>query len=178
MTDLIAVLDTDVLVPIVACDFLLTAFDHGLYEPAVPTMVLDEVERTLHVDFPHLSREAIHHRVGSIRRVLADHLLDVDAVDVPGGINAKDRHVVGAAIIGEANLVVSNDRRLRSEIEASSIAARPLSLDVFATTLEARDAERVSAVVDTLVAKRRKVPTTREAMLTALRGHMPSLGIR
>jgi hypothetical protein len=32
------------LVPIVACEFLLTAFDHQLFEPIVSTTVLDEQE--------------------------------------------------------------------------------------------------------------------------------------
>ncbi len=42
----VAVIDANLLVPIVACDFLLTAFDHQLFEPIVSTTVLDEVERT------------------------------------------------------------------------------------------------------------------------------------
>jgi hypothetical protein len=43
---IVAVLDADVLVPIVACDFLLTAFDLGLFEPVVSAEVLAEVERS------------------------------------------------------------------------------------------------------------------------------------
>ncbi len=35
MPRLVAALDADVLVPILCCDFLLTAFDLGLYEPVV-----------------------------------------------------------------------------------------------------------------------------------------------
>jgi len=35
MTGTVAALDADVLVPILSGDFLLTAFDHGLYEPVV-----------------------------------------------------------------------------------------------------------------------------------------------
>ena len=48
----VAALDADVLVPIVVCDFLLTAFDHGLYEPVVSSAVLEDVERALIEDFP------------------------------------------------------------------------------------------------------------------------------
>lgn len=43
----VAVLDANVLVPIVACDFLLTAFDLHIFEPIVSATVLHEVERTL-----------------------------------------------------------------------------------------------------------------------------------
>ena len=37
MPRLVAALDADVLVPILSCDFLLTALDLGLYEPVVST---------------------------------------------------------------------------------------------------------------------------------------------
>ena len=68
----VAALDADVLVPIVASDFLLTAFDLGIFEPVVSIEVLAEVERTLIEDFPHLDPVAIRHRVESMRVVLED----------------------------------------------------------------------------------------------------------
>ena len=88
-----AVLDTDVLVPIVACDFLLTAFDHGLYEPIISTAALDEIERTLGEDFPHLDPAAIRHRVATMQVALEDQLVDGQAVDVPAGINSSPNDV-------------------------------------------------------------------------------------
>ena len=59
----IAVLDADVLVPILSCDLLLSSFDHGLYQPVVTHRILDEVTRSLAVDFPALDRPAIASRV-------------------------------------------------------------------------------------------------------------------
>ncbi|MEO6628552.1 MAG: hypothetical protein ABIP03_08265 [Aquihabitans sp.] len=47
------------MVPIVAFDFLLTAFDQGLFEPVVSATVLDEVERSLFEDFPHLDCDGL-----------------------------------------------------------------------------------------------------------------------
>lgn len=44
-------LDSNVLVPIVACGFLLTAADLQLYEPIVSATVLEEVRRGLLEDF-------------------------------------------------------------------------------------------------------------------------------
>jgi len=40
---------------------------------------------------------------------------------VPDAINAKDRHVVAAALEGEASVIVTNDSALRSEIDASDL---------------------------------------------------------
>ncbi len=51
ISGVVAALDADVLVPIVACDFLLTAFDLAIFEPVVSAEVLEEVERTLIGDF-------------------------------------------------------------------------------------------------------------------------------
>ena len=62
MPRLIAALDADVLVPILSCDLLLTAFNSRLYEPVVSTQVLAEVERNLIDDFPRLAPAGAHRR--------------------------------------------------------------------------------------------------------------------
>jgi hypothetical protein len=100
--------DADVLVPIVCCDFLLTASEVGL-------------------------------------------------VDV---VNAKDRHVAAAAVEAGADVLVTNDRRLRDEVVASSLVVRPMSADDLGAQLWDSDHEAVSQVIDTLspsggVARRR-----------------------
>ncbi len=46
MSTLVAVLDADVLVPILSCDLLLSAFDEDLYRPVVTATILHETERT------------------------------------------------------------------------------------------------------------------------------------
>lgn len=172
---LIAALDTDVLVPILACDFLLTAFDHQLYEPAVSTTALIEVERTLLTDFPRLDPAAVGYRVQAMRDVLEDHLVDGEAADVPNEVNVKDRHVVGAAIQGEASILVTNDSRLRREVNAVLPELHSVSLDHFALALWRRSRDDVSGVVDDLVAKRTNPPITRDVLLAHLRGVLPSL---
>ncbi len=50
----VVALDANVLVPIVACDFLLTTVDHGVLDVVVSSTTLDEVERTLLEDFAQL----------------------------------------------------------------------------------------------------------------------------
>jgi hypothetical protein len=67
MAGIVAALDANVLVPILACDFLLTAFDLGAYEPVVSEDVLGEVERNLREDFPKLDRADVAYRVASRR---------------------------------------------------------------------------------------------------------------
>ena len=54
MSTLVAVLDADVLVPILSCDLLLSAFGEDLYRPVVTATILDETERNLVDGFTHL----------------------------------------------------------------------------------------------------------------------------
>src|SRR5690606_2811865 len=111
MPRLVAALDADVLVPILSGDFLLTAFDLGLYEPVVSTEAIVEAERNLIEDFPHLDPARLRGRVGQMRDALDDHLVDPGSVDDLGALNPKDRHVIAAALAGEASIVVTNDKR-------------------------------------------------------------------
>ena len=175
----VAALDADVLVPISACDFLLTVFDHGLYEPVVSFTALDEVERTLSDDFPNLTADAVRYRVDAMRDALADHVIDADPSDAPDAINAKDRHVtervVAAALVGGAAVLVSNDNALRQQVNGAGMALRAVTLDDFGLELWEQSADGVNEAVDTLVTKRLRPPVTRGAMLAMLANPFPRM---
>lgn len=174
MSVLVATLDADVLVPIIACDFLLTAFDHRIYEPVVSTTTLEEVERALIEDFPHLASAAIHQRMTSMRAALDDHVIDgVERIDDAPGVNSKDRHVVGAALAARATVIVTNDRQLRIEIDASGLSQRSLDLDTFAIELWESSSTEVTSVIDAMVAKRVRRPVSKPEMLASISLHMP-----
>ena len=171
MPRLVAALDADVLVPILCCDFLLTAFDLGLYEPAVSAEVLVEVERNLLADFPHLDPVSVRRRVGHMRAALEDNIVDPGSLDpVPEAINPKDRHVIAAVLGGEASVVVTNDRRLRAETKTAGIDLVAMSADDFAVHLWDLMPDDVNEVINTLVAKRTKRPVSAEELVEALRG--------
>jgi rRNA-processing protein FCF1 len=172
---LVASLDANVLVPIVTCDFLLTAFDHGLYEPIVSSTVIEEIERSLADDFPQLDGVAIRRRIAAVRMVLADQTLGGETVAVPGTVNEKDRHIVGAALEAGAHLIVTNDRRLRVEITDACLDVRAADLDTFACHLWDSAPGGVARVVDQLVRKRRRRPVTTVEMWDAIGRHMPML---
>ncbi|MGH9030855.1 MAG: PIN domain-containing protein [Acidimicrobiia bacterium] len=171
----VAVLDADVLVPILSCDLLLTAFDHDLYQPIVTPKILDEVERSLLRSFPHLDPDVLRRRVEQMRQALALHTRDdIDGGDALEGINPKDRHVVAAALAGDADVVVTNDRRLRREIEALDEPLRSASADDFAVSLLGDDRDAIEQVLDELVTKRVRRRVTRDALLDPLARAFPS----
>ncbi len=172
----VAVIDANLLVPIVACDFLLTAFDHGVFEPIVSTTVLDEVERTLIDTFPHVDPGGLRRRVEHMRAALADQTIDVTGfVGVAGMINAKDRHVVAAALAAEATRVVTDDGALRSEIEGSGLDLEPLDGNAFAMRLWEASPADVSEVVQSLIAKRHRPAVSPQEIATQLGVHFPEM---
>ena len=100
MSILVAVLDADVLVPILSCDLLLSAFDEDLYRPVVTATILDEVERSLVEHFTHLDPTALRGRVAQVAVALLHHMHDegdVTAATV-ATVNHKDRHVVAKRV--------------------------------------------------------------------------------
>lgn len=179
MAELVAVLDADVLVPILVCDLLLTAFDHDLYQPIVTPKLLEEVERNLIRAHPALPADRLRARVDHMRAALRRHTLaDSDAGSAVVGVNAKDRHVVAAALGSDAQVVVTNDRRLQREIAELGSSVRAVSADEFAVTLMDADPQAMQGVIDALVDKRVQRPVTRDQFLGQLENAMPALVTR
>ena len=137
MTSLVAVLDPDVLVPILSCDLLLSAFDQDLYRPVVTATILEELERNLVEHFAHIDPAALQGRVAQVAAALTHHTHDEGDVTgvVVRSVNRKDRHVAATALTHGADLVVSNDRRLRREINGLNAPLRAVTGDEFAQRL-------------------------------------------
>jgi len=170
----VVVLDANLLVPIVACDFLLTAADHGLFEPLVSASILEEVERNLIELRPDIDPDRLRRRVGYMRTALADNIIDTEPrPSEPAAINAKDRHVALAALGGHADLVATNDADLRVQIGPGKFAFGAVSGDDFVAELWASSPAEVALVIDSLIAKRRTPPIMPERMAEQLRVHFP-----
>lgn len=81
MSTLVVVLDADVLVPILSCDLLLSAFDADLYRPVITVTILDEVERNLVEGFSQFAPVALRARVAQVAAALSLHTHDVGNVN-------------------------------------------------------------------------------------------------
>ena len=175
MTTVVAVLDADVLVPILSCDLLLTAFDADLYRPVVTARILDETERNLVAGFTHLDPVALRGRVAQVAAALSQHTHDEGDVTAAAvaSVNRKDRHVAATALAHGADLVVSNDRRLRREINALGGTLLAVSGDEFAQRLLVDQSDGIDSAIDALVAKRTRRPVTRSELIDQLAGSFP-----
>ena len=171
---LVAVLDADVLVPILSCDLLLCAFDHDLYQPVVTGRILAEVERTLATDFAHLDPAAVRRRSSQVAQALAFHTHpDTEPTAAVAGVNVKDRHVAAVALASKADVVVSNDRRLRRQINQLDPPLRAVTADDLMVGLHDADRDGVDEVIATMVAKRVRRPVTRAELIGQLAGSFP-----
>ncbi len=61
-----AVLDANVLVPILSCDLLLTAARHELFQPIWSPTILDEVTRNIIAINPDLDPERLKARIAAM----------------------------------------------------------------------------------------------------------------
>lgn len=172
-------LDADVLVPILSCDLLLCSFDRDLYRPVVTQEILGEVERTLASDFSHLDPAAVGRRARQVAETLALHIhLDAPATEAVAVVNVKDRHVAAVAVATEADVVVSNDRRLRRQIDRLGTPLRAVSGDEFMVDLLDNDRDGIDTVIDVMVAKRVRRPVTRDELTGQLAHLFPRFAAR
>ena len=110
-----------------------------------------------------------------MKTALADNIVETDAqLDGPKVINAKDRHIVRAAIDGGAHVLATKDIVLRVEITAAALELEVLSGDDLMQRFWASDPEAFAETVEALLAKRLSPPITAERMAEQLRAHFPS----
>jgi predicted nucleic acid-binding protein len=109
-------LDTCVLLPITLCDTLLRFAEAGFYRPHWSQETLDELVRNLVLKLG-LSAEVARRRVVSMTTAFPEALVEGYQLLVPAMPNdAKDRHVLAAAIrSGSQVIVTSNVRHFPSE---------------------------------------------------------------
>ena len=108
-----AVLDADVLVPIALCDTLLHQAEAGLFDPGWSGRILNETRTALVEDLavsPDKAERRIRHMQAAFRSASADE--DTVARLEPTMTNdAKDRHVLAAAVARGAGLIVTRNVR-------------------------------------------------------------------
>lgn len=107
MSRFTALLDACALVPIALADSLLRLAEAGIYRPLWSERILEEMADAvveIHPDLEHIQR-----RVAAMRDAFDDATVTgweplVGSIDLP---DPDDRHVVAAAIVGRADIIVT-----------------------------------------------------------------------
>jgi PIN domain len=176
---LVVVVDADVLIPILSCDFVLTGLDLAVYELAVSPKVLDEVERHLITDFPTQDPSRLALRSERMRFALRNSVIrDARPTEAVDAVNAKDRHVAMAAITSRATVAVTNDRRLRRQLSEALPKLSPMSVDQFALQLFQRDRDALNAILESMAGKRTRPPMTVHELVTRMERSFPKFAAK
>lgn len=175
----IAVLDACVLVPAALRDTLLRAYAADLYVARWTTDILIEVERTLasHLTTPDRARSLVMRireafEDAEIPRARYEHLVSAMTN------HPKDRHVVAAAIIVGADVIVTSNLRDFPPSALSSYNIEAESPDRFLTRLVDLHHDTVVEIVKQQATALVKPPTSVERVLENLAIHAPEFGER
>mgnify|MGYP002720255630 FL=1 len=110
MSRFTAFIDTCALVPVALADTLLRLAEHGLYRPLWSEEILRETEQAIERIHPELAGLA-RRRTDAMREAFSDACVTgweplVTALTLP---DSNDRHVLAAAIMGRADVIVTNN---------------------------------------------------------------------
>ncbi|MBL8926832.1 MAG: PIN domain-containing protein [Pseudonocardia sp.] len=106
-----ALLDTCVLIPQYLNDTLLTQADAGTFRPLWSCGILEELGRNL-PNVADMNPEQVQHRLNRMRRAFPDAEVTGYEALIDGMTNdSKDRHVLAAAVRGNAEVLVTFNLR-------------------------------------------------------------------
>lgn len=125
-----AFLDTCCLFGAYLCDTMLRLAEAGTYRPLWSADVLDELERNLIER--GLAKERVMHRVGEMRRSFPDaEVFGYETLVHMMSCDPKDRHVLAAAVRGDAQLLITFNIRDFPEGSVSPFDVSVISPDGF-----------------------------------------------
>jgi PIN domain len=171
MTPAVALLDANVLYPAPLRDLLLQLAFVGLFQPRWSADIEAEWTRNLVQNRPELAA-AIEATQAVMRRAMPDALVTGYADRMPGLSlpDPDDRHVVAAALVGEADVIVTFNLK---DFPAETLA--PLGLeachpDVFIHTLIAAAPLIVLSAVTVILGRLTRPPVSGAVYLQTMQG--------
>ena len=165
----VAVLDANVLYPARVRDLLLRLAIAGHYRARWTERILDECFNNLLADRPDLPAERLDRTRGLMNVAVPDAIVRdyehlIEQLDLP---DPSDRHVVAAAIVASADVVVTSNL---GDFPAAEIppSITVLSPDDFILRLIHADLESVATVIEQQAAALRNPPMTIAELLDGL----------
>jgi predicted nucleic acid-binding protein len=116
-----ALLDANVLHPMVLCDLLIRLAQHGLFRARWSRRILNEVVRSIARRRTDLPLSKLERRIDMMNQAVADAEVE-ESEELTGALSVfgDDAHVVAAAILGRADVIVTSNL-----VDFPSAALRP-----------------------------------------------------
>ncbi len=170
----VALLDANVLYPISLCDALLRLAETEVFQVRWSEEILQEVARSIKRNNPRIDPVAIDRRFRQMKESFEDAMVTGYEPLVPAMTNhPKDRHVLAAALVGRANVIVSSNL---SDFPTEALA--PYDVDVqhpdeFLCNQWELDEEAMLAAIKRWLEDLSNPPQTLEQLLQELGRHTP-----
>jgi predicted nucleic acid-binding protein len=104
----VALLDANVLYPIWLCDVLLTVAETEVFQVRWSEEILEEAERNVKKNIPTADSTAISRRFRDMREAFEEAMVTgYEALEPIMTNHPKDRHVLAAAVVGRADVIVT-----------------------------------------------------------------------
>jgi predicted nucleic acid-binding protein len=148
-----AFIDAQILVAARPRDVLLTLAEAGMFEPLWSPLVLEEMERHLPQTMTEPQRV---HLLAMMQKAFPEASVEwsgVVDVNVQLAVNAKDRHVVAAAIVGRADVVLTEDQGLFEELHRSGVIDAQKLPEFIAYAIDADQPNARVALLDMAVTR-------------------------
>lgn len=175
-----AVLDADVLHPPGIRDVLLSVAEQGLYRPVWTPRILGEMSDSIRE--AARSRQLPEPDTGHIEAEMRAAFPDAEFAargyerrEQEMTNHPKDRHVLAAAVVAKAGIIVSEDRRGFARAACEVHGVRRLSAEAFLLELLRRYPDEFVAALEAIAARRRRPPNTVPTILDALAENRPRL---
>lgn len=166
-----AVLDACVLHPVALADTLLWVAHVEVYQPLWSDEILDELRRSV---LDRLPNAGIDERIADMREAFPE----AEVVDYEGLIpsltnDPKDRHVLAAAIVGKAQVIVTTNLRHFPPDACEPYGIEPQHPDEFLTNALHLDTARVIRALARQAAAKQRPRITFDGLLERLRESTP-----
>lgn len=181
----LVLLDANILYPIRLCDFFLTAGTVGLIaKPVVSEEILAEAQRNVTADRSDLGEDRIKRRFDAVRTATSggDDPIPKRYFDTTV-VNEKDRHVLAAARFHAVDFVVTNDARLRREInrwiseQPKPHLAAAVTADDLVAGFVSEDATITRSVIQAMADRSRNPPRLFAEVVEGLVRSLPALNV-
>lgn len=165
------VLDTCVLVPIVKADLLLTLAGRQAFHPIWSDTILGELSRAMVIANPTMTKERATARIADMNAAFEDALVEgwEPIEDCVSGLpDLDDRHVVAAAVRGNAAAIVTDNAKDFPDEALRAWGVHAVTSDDFLLDLlDLNQSGMLSCLIE-MSTKRRNPPTTVDDLIATL----------
>ncbi|MEB3048422.1 PIN domain-containing protein [Mycolicibacter sp. MYC123] len=165
------VLDTCVLVPIVKADLLLTLAGRQAFHPLWSNAILGELSRAIVIANPAMTEERATARIADMNAAFEDALIEGwEPIEdcVSGMPDFDDRHVVAAAVRGNAAAIVTDNTKHFPDEALRAWGLHAVSSDDFLLDLLDLNPSGMLGCLIEMSGRRRNPPITVDDLIAAL----------